>query len=79
ISQLDRSALRAEAREFFGLDPQAPVLLEFGGSQGAQSLNRVMNEAVSGLAEKNIGVLQAVGPKNYDCGDPTRGGAPAGA
>lgn len=79
ITHLDRVALRQEAREFFGLDPDAPVLLEFGGSQGAQSLNRVMHDALPGLAEKNIGVLQAVGPKNYDSTDPTLGGAPEGA
>lgn len=79
ITQLDRVALRQEAREFFGLDQDAPVLLEFGGSQGAQSLNRVMFDALPGLTEKNIGVLQAVGSKNYDSADPVLGGAPEGA
>ena len=47
ITTLDRAALRAKARAHFGLDPQAPTVLVFGGSQGARSLN----EAVSGAAE----------------------------
>ena len=38
-----------------------------------------MHDALPGLAEKNIGVLQAVGPKNYDSADPVLGGAPEGA
>ncbi|HEX5254476.1 MAG TPA: glycosyltransferase, partial [Mycobacterium sp.] len=46
ISSLDRRALRAQAREHFGLDPAAPTLLVTGGSQGARSLNT----AVSGAA-----------------------------
>ena len=36
ISTLDRAASRAEARDFFGLDPDRPTLLVTGGSQGAQ-------------------------------------------
>ena len=48
ISTLDRAALRAEAREFFGLDPDRPTLLVTGGSQGARRLN----EAVSGAAAR---------------------------
>ena len=39
LSELDRAGLRAQAREFFGLDPDAPTLLVFGGSQGAQRIN----------------------------------------
>ena len=41
ISELDRAALRAEARRFFGLDPDRPTLLVTGGSQGARRLNQV--------------------------------------
>lgn len=79
ISSLDRQALRKEARDFFGLDPDAPVVLQFGGSQGAQSLNRVMYESLEKLAELGVGVLHAVGPKNFDTDDPAIGGEPAGA
>ena len=78
ISSLDRAALREEAREFFGLDSEKPVVLQFGGSQGAQSLNRIMHESVQPLADLGVGVLHAVGPKNFDADDPTIGGEPAG-
>ncbi|PRX46481.1 UDP-N-acetylglucosamine-N-acetylmuramylpentapeptide N-acetylglucosamine transferase [Prauserella shujinwangii] len=64
ITALDRPALRAEAREHFGLDPDAPTLLVFGGSQGARSLNVAVSGAARELAEAGIGVLHAHGPKN---------------
>jgi UDP-N-acetylglucosamine--N-acetylmuramyl-(pentapeptide) pyrophosphoryl-undecaprenol N-acetylglucosamine transferase len=64
ITALDRSALRAEAREHFGLDPQAPTLLVFGGSQGARSLNTAVSGAAADLASAGIGVLHAHGAKN---------------
>ena len=42
ISQLDRAASRAEAREFFGLDADRPTLLVTGGSQGARRINQAV-------------------------------------
>lgn len=64
ITGLDRAATRAEAREYFGLDPQAPTLLAFGGSQGARSINDALAAAAPRLAGAGIGVLHAHGPKN---------------
>lgn len=64
LSQLDRPALRAQAREFFGLDPDAPTLLVFGGSQGAQRINDAVSGAAADLAAHGIGVLHAYGRKN---------------
>ncbi|WP_370948285.1 undecaprenyldiphospho-muramoylpentapeptide beta-N-acetylglucosaminyltransferase [Amycolatopsis sp. cg5] len=64
ITSLDRAALRAEAREFFGLDPDAPTLLVFGGSQGARSINDALSGAAKELADAGVGVLHAHGPKN---------------
>lgn len=64
ITGLDRAALRARAREYFGLDPHAPTLLVFGGSQGARTLNTAVSGAAAELAEAGIGVLHAHGPKN---------------
>src|SRR5688500_16310745 len=49
ISQLDRTALRAEARAFFGLDPDLPTLVVTGGSQGAWTLNRAVVRASAAL------------------------------
>ncbi|WP_132991556.1 undecaprenyldiphospho-muramoylpentapeptide beta-N-acetylglucosaminyltransferase [Gordonia zhaorongruii] len=64
ITELDRTAVRARAREFFGLDPDAPTLLVFGGSQGAQRLNEAVAPAATALGAAGIGVLHAYGPKN---------------
>ncbi len=64
ITTLDRAALRAEARRHFGLDPDAPTLLVFGGSQGAQSINTAVSGAAREFAEAGVGVLHAHGPKN---------------
>ncbi|GAA4546925.1 undecaprenyldiphospho-muramoylpentapeptide beta-N-acetylglucosaminyltransferase [Amycolatopsis samaneae] len=64
ITSLDRAALRAEARAHFGLDPDVPTLLVFGGSQGARSINAAVSGAAKELADAGVGVLHAHGPKN---------------
>lgn len=64
LSQIDRAGLRAEAREFFGLDPAAATLLVFGGSQGAKRINEAVSGAAAGLAERGVGVLHAHGRRN---------------
>lgn len=64
ITGLDRAATRAEARQHFGLPDQGPVLLVFGGSQGARSLNEAVSGAAAELAAAGVSVLHAHGPKN---------------
>ncbi|ORA06193.1 undecaprenyldiphospho-muramoylpentapeptide beta-N-acetylglucosaminyltransferase [Mycolicibacterium bacteremicum] len=64
ITALDRAALRAQARATFGFAEDAKVLLVFGGSQGAQSINRAVSAAARELAAKGVSVLHAHGPKN---------------
>jgi UDP-N-acetylglucosamine--N-acetylmuramyl-(pentapeptide) pyrophosphoryl-undecaprenol N-acetylglucosamine transferase len=76
ITTLDRAALREQARAFFGLDPYAPTLLVFGGSQGARSLNNAVSGAAHELAEAGIAVLHAYGPKNSVAVQPFPGGPP---
>jgi UDP-N-acetylglucosamine--N-acetylmuramyl-(pentapeptide) pyrophosphoryl-undecaprenol N-acetylglucosamine transferase len=76
ISSLDRAASRAEARAEFGLDADRPTLLVFGGSQGAQSLNRAAAGAADALTAAGVQVLHARGPKNTDVTVPPR---PAGS
>lgn len=64
ITSLDRAALRAAARAHFGFTEDARVLLVFGGSQGAQSINGAVAAAAESLAAAGISVLHAHGPKN---------------
>lgn len=64
LSGLNRAALRAEGREFFGLHPQAPTVLVWGGSQGAQRINTAISRAAAQFADAGIGVLHAYGRKN---------------
>jgi UDP-N-acetylglucosamine--N-acetylmuramyl-(pentapeptide) pyrophosphoryl-undecaprenol N-acetylglucosamine transferase len=64
ISQLDRAALRDEARARLGLRLDRPVLLVFGGSQGARSINRAASAAADGLRAAGVQVLHVIGPKN---------------
>ncbi|MGP4018111.1 undecaprenyldiphospho-muramoylpentapeptide beta-N-acetylglucosaminyltransferase [Saccharopolyspora sp. 5N708] len=64
ITRLDRVRLRAQARAHFGLHPHAPVILVFGGSQGARTLNTAFSGAAEALGRAGIAVLHAHGPKN---------------
>jgi UDP-N-acetylglucosamine--N-acetylmuramyl-(pentapeptide) pyrophosphoryl-undecaprenol N-acetylglucosamine transferase len=66
IATLDRAGRRAAARASFGLDPQAPVLLVTGGSQGARRINDAMTAAAAGLAAGGVQVLHVAGPKQAD-------------
>jgi UDP-N-acetylglucosamine--N-acetylmuramyl-(pentapeptide) pyrophosphoryl-undecaprenol N-acetylglucosamine transferase len=64
ISQLDRTALRAQARAQFGLEADRPTLLVTGGSQGARTINWAASQAVEILRDAGIQVLHIIGPKN---------------
>jgi UDP-N-acetylglucosamine--N-acetylmuramyl-(pentapeptide) pyrophosphoryl-undecaprenol N-acetylglucosamine transferase len=64
ITSLDRAALRSTARAHFGFTDDARVLLVFGGSQGAASLNRAVAAAAGELASAGVSVLHAHGAKN---------------
>jgi UDP-N-acetylglucosamine--N-acetylmuramyl-(pentapeptide) pyrophosphoryl-undecaprenol N-acetylglucosamine transferase len=64
IIGLDRPRLRMQARQFFGLHPNAPTLLVTGGSQGAQSINNAVSACARIFADRGIGVLHAYGRKN---------------
>ena len=64
IAELDRAAERRGARREWGLDPQAPVVLVFGGSQGARHLNEVVAASLDVLLASGVHVLHAVGSRN---------------
>lgn len=64
IARLDRGLQREQARSAFGLPPDGPVLLVFGGSQGAQHLNAVLQQSLDALIADGISVLHAYGQRN---------------
>ena len=43
---------REEGARYFGLDPERPILLVFGGSLGARSINQAMASNVAALKER---------------------------
>lgn len=63
VSTLDRAATRAAALAEFGLDPERPTLLVFGGSQGAARINSAMEAAAGAVAAAGVQVLHAHGRK----------------
>ena len=80
---LTRAQVEASAtagRQLFGLSSEAPVVVAFGGSQGAQSINRALLEAFAGQDLK-FQLLHLTGERNYQgvaaelaarAGDPRR-------
>jgi UDP-N-acetylglucosamine--N-acetylmuramyl-(pentapeptide) pyrophosphoryl-undecaprenol N-acetylglucosamine transferase len=65
ILDLDRDARRAAARERFGLHPDLPTVLVFGGSQGARTLNRAIVDAHGRWGSEQLQVLHAAGRSLY--------------
>lgn len=61
ISQLDRSAQRAQAREELGLDPERTTLVVTGGSSGALNLNTAVADALQDLLSTGAQVLHLTG------------------
>lgn len=54
-----------QAREGFGLDPDAPTLLVSGGSQGALSINKAVEGARDQILAAGIQILHVLGMKNF--------------
>ncbi len=61
VLTLDRDARRRQARERFGLRPDLPTVLVFGGSQGARRLNRAIVDAQGTWHTDRLQVLHAAG------------------
>lgn len=61
IETLDRAALRGEAREHFGLDPERPTLLVTGGSLGARAVNRGISGSAREIVEAGAQALHVWG------------------
>ncbi|WP_106848187.1 undecaprenyldiphospho-muramoylpentapeptide beta-N-acetylglucosaminyltransferase [Blastococcus sp. Marseille-P5729] len=64
LQRLDRSALRAEGLQHFGLREGYPTLLVYGGSQGARTLNNALTAAADRLHQAGVQVLHSYGRKN---------------
>jgi UDP-N-acetylglucosamine--N-acetylmuramyl-(pentapeptide) pyrophosphoryl-undecaprenol N-acetylglucosamine transferase len=58
------SATAAEGRQAFTLEDDLPVVLAFGGSQGAQSINRACLDAFAGR-DLGLQLVHVCGPRNY--------------
>jgi UDP-N-acetylglucosamine--N-acetylmuramyl-(pentapeptide) pyrophosphoryl-undecaprenol N-acetylglucosamine transferase len=63
IPARNKPTSKAEGRRIFDLPPRARVLLVFGGSQGATSLNEVMVEA---FGEAGPAVLHLSGERDFE-------------
>ena len=49
-----------------GLSETKPIILIFGGSQGAQKINEAIIEIIEKKLNKNYQIMRATGPKQYD-------------
>lgn len=53
-------------KEKINLNPELPLVLVFGGSQGAKKINDVMIEIIKNNSNKNYQIVWAIGQKNYE-------------
>jgi len=65
LSAAQLAATAEEGRAAFDLRPDLPVVLVFGGSQGAQSINRACVAAFGGR-DLTFQLVHVCGPRNYD-------------
>ena len=64
IVDLDRAALREEAAAHFGLDPERPTLLVFGGSLGALRLNEAFGGAWRDVLDAGWQLVHVTGERS---------------
>jgi UDP-N-acetylglucosamine--N-acetylmuramyl-(pentapeptide) pyrophosphoryl-undecaprenol N-acetylglucosamine transferase len=79
IADLDRFALGDKARAHFGLRPDLPVLLVFGGSQGAKSLNQALVGAAGAIRSAGVQILHVTGQSQAADGPLSAGPGLSGA
>ena len=65
LARAQTAATAEEGREVFGLGAELPTVLVFGGSQGAQSLNRACVTAFA-RPHLEVQVVHVCGPRNHD-------------
>jgi len=64
IRDINRTALREDALRYFDISGDKPIVLCFGGSQGAAKLNAVVADSLSRGLFSGVTVIHAVGGKN---------------
>ena len=57
---------RKKIIEQTGLNTKEPIVLVFGGSQGAKRINDTIIEIIKNQKNKNYQIIWATGPKQYD-------------
>ncbi len=69
-TKIKKASLTEEQKEKMtkelGLDKNLPIVLVFGGSQGAQSINSTLIETIKSKANTNYQIVWASGPKQYN-------------
>jgi UDP-N-acetylglucosamine--N-acetylmuramyl-(pentapeptide) pyrophosphoryl-undecaprenol N-acetylglucosamine transferase len=70
IEHLDRFAARGEARDFFGLSADRPVLLVTGGSSGAQRINDTVRESAAQVVGAGWQIIHITGEFRETVADP---------
>ena len=67
IKKLNLDEIRKdEIRKGIGLNDKTPIVLVFGGSQGAQSINKSLMEIIVNKKNKHYQIIWAVGQGQYD-------------
>lgn len=69
LVELDRDAGRAEAASRYGLDPERPTVLVFGGSLGAQRLNEALAGSYADILAAGYQIVHVTGERS-DWTDP---------
>ena len=62
LSEVEKNKIKEE----LGLKADKPVVLVFGGSQGAKSINKSFIEIIANKKNKNYQIIWAAGPNQYD-------------
>lgn len=62
LSEIEKENLIKE----IGLNPEKPILLVFGGSQGAKAINDSVIKIIKSNLNKNYQIIWAAGPVQYD-------------
>lgn len=57
---------KREILESIGIKSELPIVLIFGGSQGAQKINEAVYNLIKSKSNKNYQIVWATGPKQFD-------------